>query len=158
MRILVCGKGGAGKSTVTALLSRTLAANGRRVAVLDTDTSNVSLHRLLGTDAPPDLTRFFAGAPGLRRILEEARRKGIPPGEPLLGRWTFDTLPEGYACARDGVALPRAGKIADATQYGKGRWVAIARQFLAGLEGRVLPADHPAVAALAGELERLRAR
>ena len=50
MKIGVVGKGGVGKTTVSALLARSLAARGRRVLAVDTD-SNPNLGLSLGLDA-----------------------------------------------------------------------------------------------------------
>lgn len=52
-KIAVCGKGGAGKSTATALLSGALDRLGYRTLVMDTDCSNGGLWRKLGMAAPP---------------------------------------------------------------------------------------------------------
>ena len=43
MKIAVCGKGGSGKSTVTALLAKELARKGKPVLVIDSDESNYGL-------------------------------------------------------------------------------------------------------------------
>ena len=61
MKIGVVGKGGVGKTTVSALLARALAARGRRVLAVDTD-SNPNLGLSLGlnaqqTDAIPTVPR-----------------------------------------------------------------------------------------------------
>lgn len=50
MKIAVCGKGGSGKSTVTTLLGRYLAKQGKEVLIIDSDESNYGLHRHLGMD------------------------------------------------------------------------------------------------------------
>lgn len=50
MKIGVVGKGGVGKTTVSALLARSLRARGRRVLAVDTD-SNPNLGLSLGLDA-----------------------------------------------------------------------------------------------------------
>ena len=39
-RILVCGKGGSGKSSIVSLLANVLASKGYKVMVLDGDASN----------------------------------------------------------------------------------------------------------------------
>lgn len=46
------GKGGTGKSTVTALLARNLADRGLKVAVLDADLAGASMAQLLGAEGP----------------------------------------------------------------------------------------------------------
>ena len=45
---VMSGKGGVGKSTVTALLARALNRKGRSVAVLDADITGASMPRLMG--------------------------------------------------------------------------------------------------------------
>jgi Mrp family chromosome partitioning ATPase len=45
---VMSGKGGVGKSTVTALLARALKRKGRSVAVLDADVTGPSMPRLMG--------------------------------------------------------------------------------------------------------------
>lgn len=53
-KIAVCGKGGVGKSTVTALISDVLSEFGYECLVIDTDHSNNGLYRKLGfREAPP---------------------------------------------------------------------------------------------------------
>ena len=84
MKIVICGKGGSGKSTLTALLARALKSRGKTVLVVDADESNLCLHRLLGAklpdilmdaiwpDSSPDaaLKRFKVTLHRLRKILE----------------------------------------------------------------------------------------
>ena len=47
------GKGGVGKSYVTAYLARALGRDGRAVGVLDADLNGPTIPRLLGIDHPP---------------------------------------------------------------------------------------------------------
>ena len=51
------GKGGVGKSTLTANLAAALTAEGKRVGVLDADVWGYSIPRMygLGVDAPAGL-------------------------------------------------------------------------------------------------------
>jgi CO dehydrogenase maturation factor len=93
MKLMICGKGGSGKSTVTALLARQYAAQGKRVVVLDTDVSNTGLHRILGTDAPPDLTGHFSGQRLMREAMRNAGQNGMPRGDPATGRRASDPIP-----------------------------------------------------------------
>ena len=62
MRILACGKGGSGKSTVTALMAQVLRDKGYKVHVLDGDASNLGLYWMLGFERNPDaLIDFYGG-------------------------------------------------------------------------------------------------
>ena len=65
-KMAVCGKGGTGKSTLTALLADVLRREGYTVLVIDSDESNLGLPRLLGLDTPSTplislLERFSMG-------------------------------------------------------------------------------------------------
>ena len=51
--LVASGKGGVGKSSVTANLSVALAARGRKVAVVDADVWGFSIPRMLGIDRRP---------------------------------------------------------------------------------------------------------
>ena len=51
--LIASGKGGVGKSSVTANLAIALAAGGNRVAVVDADVWGFSIPRMLGVDRPP---------------------------------------------------------------------------------------------------------
>ena len=59
MKLILCGKGGCGKSTVSALLARAWAARGYQVLVIDADESNFGLHKQLGLNLPEDFTHYF---------------------------------------------------------------------------------------------------
>lgn len=144
MKLMVCGKGGSGKTLITSLLALQSVAAGRRVLLIDTDTSNTSIHLGLGFEAPPsDLREHLRGLPGARETLDAARETGASVDEPLLGTWSFSTLPPEWSVGTARLRLMRLGKLEDAEETGhfpdgrnkgKGRWVMIARPFLAGLE------------------------
>jgi energy-coupling factor transporter ATP-binding protein EcfA2 len=69
MKVLICGKGGCGKSTMTALIAKALAQQGTKVLVIDTDESNMCLHRLLGASRPDILMDAMGGRSGTREKL-----------------------------------------------------------------------------------------
>jgi len=52
MEVLVFGKGGSGKSTIVALLAKAFVKRGFMVLVIDSDKSNITLHKMIGVDAP----------------------------------------------------------------------------------------------------------
>lgn len=61
-RIGILGKGGSGKSTVTVLLANALRKNGYTVCVVDADSTNFGLHKVLGlANEPKSLIDYFGG-------------------------------------------------------------------------------------------------
>jgi len=61
-RIGVFGKGGAGKTTLTVLLAKSLQRRGYQVVLVDADSTNLGLYSALGIDqAPEPLMDFFGG-------------------------------------------------------------------------------------------------
>lgn len=126
-KIMICGRGGSGKSTLVALLARTLAERGK-VLVVDTDESNLGLGRMLGL-VPPAMTLMgcLGGKPAVReKLLASLQQKGSEstgffaeslslaslPGESTGGEWPLCFLRigkiehslEGCACPMGAVA------------------------------------------------------
>ncbi|AER66125.1 hypothetical protein Tlie_0390 [Thermovirga lienii DSM 17291] len=65
-KVIVCGKGGSGKSTVTALLARYLVVSGRSVCVIDADESNTCLYRMVDLPHPGrTLAEELGGRPAI---------------------------------------------------------------------------------------------
>ncbi|MGD9159900.1 MAG: P-loop NTPase [Desulfobacteraceae bacterium] len=133
MKFVICGKGGCGKSTVTTLLARQYAATGKRVIVVDTDVSNVGIHRILGAEATPDLSEYFGGRKSMMESVRAANEKDIPPGAPVLGTWTYSTIPKGYSSIKDDVQLITIGKLRDTSEGCTCSISTLARQFILGL-------------------------
>jgi Mrp family chromosome partitioning ATPase len=79
--LVVTGKGGVGKTVVSATLGRALAARGRRVLVVEVDPRE-NLHRMLGL--PPSGGAIVAAGPRLwvqnlkpRQVLDEVVREQV---------------------------------------------------------------------------------
>jgi len=106
MKVIVAGKGGCGKSTVSTLLAKALAKRGSRVLVIDTDESNFGLHTHLGLKRPEDFMNYFGG----KKVLFE-RVKAIQK------RWGMDELPSEYLAEKGNLKLMAMGKIYD---FGEG--------------------------------------
>jgi len=106
-KVLVCGKGGSGKSTVVALLSRELSTSNR-VLVVDNDESNYLLPSLLGLSSPPDFMNYFGG----KRVIFDKL------GDLKKG-WKLADLPSGYVSKTQGgnLGILTVGKI---REYGEG--------------------------------------
>ena len=105
MRLALAGKGGAGKTTISATLARVVARSGRAVVAIDAD-ANPNLAPALGV-APEDAARLRAVPASL-----VSRRIGgtglLEPVEDVLARWAVD--------APDGVRLLGMGAPAHAEE------------------------------------------
>ncbi|MFC2010010.1 P-loop NTPase [Chloroflexota bacterium] len=108
-KVVVCGKGGSGKSTVVALMADVLKEEGYGVLVVDTDESNPGLYRMFGFTEQPRplmklLSRFSAGEPELDTgwiTQDEISMYDIPPN---------------YVLGSDGLKFVMVGKILDPFQ------------------------------------------
>ena len=60
MKIMICGKGGAGKSTISVLMAKALAKK-YKTYLIDSDESNVLLPKLLGVKPPTPLIEYLGG-------------------------------------------------------------------------------------------------
>ena len=135
MKLIICGKGGSGKSTVSALLARACAARGMRVLVIDADESNFGLHRLLGLERPKDFTQYFGSKKG---IFSDGAADVFAPG------WTLDDLPADYCSGDDAIRLMAVGKIHDAGEGCACAMGALAKELLGHLvlrEGEIVIVD-----------------
>ena len=124
MKLLICGKGGSGKSTVSSLLAKAMASQGLDVLVIDTDESNYGLHRQLGMELPDDFMNFFGGKKKtIKRMMEffknvdVERMEESEPMEIFDQRWGFSDLPMEYLATKNGIKLLAIGKIRD---FGEG--------------------------------------
>ena len=109
MKIMVCGKGGCGKTVVSALIAKELVNRGKRVLVIDTDESNICAHRYLGLETPKSLVNWFGGKSSIILKL----RNVSPCDVPLFfeEKLFIDDLVTEYAVGRDNLWLIAIGKI-----------------------------------------------
>ena len=124
-RILVCGKGGSGKSTMVALMVVVLQRKAYEIVVLDGDASNPEgLIRLLfglGVEGEPQpLIDFFGG---IQRVVcpvddpSPLTRVDNPDPVPERRIELFSEVPAEYYLRKDATTLLQAGKIEN---YGQG--------------------------------------
>ena len=142
MKILVCGKGGSGKSTVAALLSRELARRGGRVLLVDADESNLGLSRLLGAPETALLMDSFGGRPGLKEKMGKTALEH--PVSVLNQPFTTAEIPAECLAEAGGVRLVALGKIRTLGEGCACMIGALARRFLENLrlaEGEVAILD-----------------
>lgn len=109
-RIGVFGKGGAGKSTFTALFAMELNQLGYRVCVLDADSTNHGLARAMGMDPPrASLLDFFGG------MVFSGGAVTCPVDDPTPlenAHLSLEDLSGEYSARnRNGIVLLTAGKI-----------------------------------------------
>ena len=122
VRVAVMGKGGAGKSTISATLARLLARQGHRVLAADLDTN-------------PGLAYSLGVPPGAGMLPAEAVEPH--PGAPYGWRLRSDMAPaqaiERWAVpAPDGARFLSVGKIEGPEKQGPKRSVAAMRELLLG--------------------------
>jgi CO dehydrogenase maturation factor len=100
MKIFISGKGGCGKSTVSALLAKEMNRRGFKVLALDTDESNFGFHAQLGMKDPEDFMNYFGG----KKVLFN-KVKDLPE------RWKSGELPDEYISRKENIRLLSMGKI-----------------------------------------------
>ena len=107
MKLAVTGKGGVGKTTVSALLAKALAARGRLVVAIDADPDS-NLAACLGYAHPETIRPLVE----LKDLIEE--RTGVRPGTTggmfRLNPFVAD-IPERYAVDVDGIKILVAGAV-----------------------------------------------
>lgn len=79
MKVVICGKGGCGKSTVAALLAAAMVNRKKKVLLVDADESNIGLYRMLGFETPQPLMDTLGGKKGFG---EKTRNTGNFLGGP----------------------------------------------------------------------------
>lgn len=109
MKIAVCGKGGSGKSTISALLAKSMAKRGYNVLVVDIDESNYGLQSQLGMEFPEDLMSYMGGKSEYGRKMQSVREQQIK--SVFDSKWHIDDIPEGIVARKDGISLLAIGKI-----------------------------------------------
>ena len=107
MKLAISGKGGVGKTTITALLARAFAEAGRRVLAIDADP-NATLASSLGFPDPETVRPLTE----MDDLIEE--RTGARPGASgsvFRINPRVDDIPERFAVEHDGIRILRMGAI-----------------------------------------------
>ncbi|MFO7962893.1 MAG: P-loop NTPase [Desulfobacterales bacterium] len=106
MKIIISGKGGSGKSTISTLIARALANRGYRVLLVDADESNYGLQRLLGVSSPVHLMDHFGGKKHFKQNWMGTASNGL-----FRNNTAIDAIPEECLSRTNGVYLMVVGKI-----------------------------------------------
>ncbi len=109
MKLAVAGKGGVGKTTLTALLAQTYAERGRDVLAIDTDPAPALAEALA---FPAALRAGLHPIAGMAELIEQ--RTGAKPGT-VGGFFTLnprvDDLPDRFSAQHGGVRLLELGGV-----------------------------------------------
>ncbi len=136
MKILVCGKGGCGKSVIATLIAKELEKRGKAVLVVDMDESNFGIYKNFGVEQPRDFMEYLGGKDKVRenllRFIQAENKEEVR----MIDEIGFDKLPDEFVAKKNGVSIIVIGKIHD---FGEGcacPMGAVAKEFLQALKLR----------------------
>lgn len=109
MKILICGKGGSGKSTATSLLAKNLEAEGYRVLVVDADESNYGLSAQLGLPEPVELMEQIGGKQALKNKMGKVVDGHKAPV--FDAAWRIEDIPAETLSKKGNLYLLQIGKV-----------------------------------------------
>ncbi len=98
MRVLMLGRGGCGRTTLSVLLARELAKIGFKPLIIDADESNRGITKLLGVPEPAWLIEAMGGSEEVYKVVHGVLRRVIPLCGCLIK-------------SSDGITLIQAGKL-----------------------------------------------
>ena len=134
-RILVCGKGGCGKSSVISLMAHILRDETYRVLVLDGDASNPGgVARLMfgSTQGPKPLIRFFGGREKVECPVDDpAPLTRINDPVPITEKnIDLAEIPPEYFMEKENILLFQVGKIEKFCEGCDGPMSKVTRDFI----------------------------
>src|SRR3972149_1132004 len=134
-RILICGKGGSGKSSIVSLLGNELVKQKYKVVLLDADASNPGgLFRLFSDNdkAPKPLIDFFGGRNTVTCPSDDPspltrKNDKLPITESVI---KLSEIPKQYSLKKKNLNLFQIGKIQQACEGCDGPVSKVARDFI----------------------------
>ncbi len=138
MKLSISGKGGSGKSTVTALLSLALRERKYHPVIVDADESNSVLYRMLGLENPPLPLVALAGG---RQMVRQLMPPGYKPSEYGEGtnvltqaRISLEEIPPENIVEKNNLSLVVIGKIMEPLEGCACPMGVLGREFLGKLQ------------------------
>lgn len=128
MKVLICGKGGSGKSAITTLLAKEMGRRGFKTVVVDNDESNYGLHAQLGVEIPNYLINHFGGRKKAAETLFDDEKSVFDR------RWKMRDIPKEHLSEKGNVSLLVIGKIHDFAEGCACPMNALTKDFLKNLE------------------------
>lgn len=134
-RLLVCGKGGSGKSSIVVLMANVMADKGYKVLALDGDASNPGglARLLLGLkEGPKPLIEFFGGRARVECPVDNPAPLTRAEDMSSLIEKNIDMaeIPPEYLMKKDGIVLLQVGKIQRACEGCDGPMSKVTRDFI----------------------------
>ena len=102
MRIAITGKGGVGKTTLSGMLARVLAGDGKRVVAVDADP-DANLASAIGV--PPEKYRDIVPVARMKELARERTAAGGGDGSMFILNPRVEDLPERLSVLHEGVRL-----------------------------------------------------
>lgn len=134
-RILVCGKGGSGKSSIVSLFGNELTKREYKVILLDADASNPGgLFRLLidKKNAPKPLIEFFGGRDKVTCPSDDPSTLTRKDDQLPITEYAIklSEVPRKYSVKKQNLTLFQIGKIQEACEGCDGPMSKVARDFI----------------------------
>ncbi|MBU0993353.1 MAG: P-loop NTPase [Proteobacteria bacterium] len=110
MKLIIAGKGGSGKSTLSTLIAKKLSKKGFNILLIDTDESNMGLSRMIGMSPNPVLMDELGGKKGFKQKMSPQPLSLQGPelfSEPVA----IDDIRKDWVSKKDGITLLSIGKI-----------------------------------------------
>jgi CO dehydrogenase maturation factor len=133
-KVIVCGRGGSGKSTLVSLLAKRIAEHGP-VIVVDADESNLGLNVMLGLEAPQcTIMDYLGGKPVVgRKLMARLRGEGDEDVSLFHEGLALGDLPSDCSSGNGSLSMVRIGKIEHSMEGCACPMGAVARSFLNNL-------------------------
>jgi CO dehydrogenase maturation factor len=134
-RLLICGKGGSGKSSIVVLMANVLSDKGYKVLALDGDASNPGglARLLLGLKkGPKPLIEFFGGRARVECPVDNPAPLTREGDASSLMEKNIDMaeIPQEYFVKKGDIALLQVGKIREACEGCDGPMSKVTRDFI----------------------------